>query len=658
MDTQTLELLGHQSCDLLQGLKQLLDDGMLTDVTLRVQTWRFACHRVVLAASSPYFRAMFSHDLEESKQDVITLQDIDPMALGMIILYMYTSKLYISEDNVQDLLVTANILGISRVYSACVQFMLSHITVNNCCGVFQFGNWLNIEELIKKAKECICDGYPEVCKGAEFLNLPLSCLIDILSDDSLNVEEEETVYESLMTWVRHDLTTRGHHLGDLLKHVRLAIIPQEYFEKVIAKEKLVIESDLGQELILKVKEHHKKVEKEKQRLELEETDDVCDNDSVAVFQGSVIPGHDSQNEDVVLWNILPFAEQTAANNSLVEMNTSVSSNSPTELNTSVRFGMYVEDLLSFIDGRNPPTFFNPVQHKFYLGHRSEDGEVTKRKCHNNAAICTPDNEVYVAGGVNVRLGGSRREQTNCEADFHVYNPQQGAWVERKRMTTARCMFSMGYAGGKIYAVGGRAHFTYAKCTCTVEAYNIQEDSWDYVIPMPCKLCSHAVVSARDRIFVLGGTDEKDQVHDSNLTYDPESDIWSELAPMGTARCEFGAAVIGEEIYVVGGISPQGLLCSAEVYDIRRDRWRYLPDFPQDRKSIKLAVLGGQLYACGGQVIVHRPQGTWSLRNAHDLWRYNRRNERWESVVDSIPFSTTSVCVTSKVSIKHLHTKEE
>ncbi|KAI8493405.1 regulation of lateral pseudopodium assembly [Branchiostoma belcheri] len=511
MDTRTLELLQHQSCDLLEGLKQLLDDGILTDVTLRVQTWRFACHRVVLAASSPYFRAMFAHDLEESRQKVITLQDIDPMALGTIILYMYTSKLYITEDNVQDLLVTANILGISRVYGACVQFMLSHITVNNCCGVFQFGSWLNIEDLIKKAKECISDGYPEVCKGAEFVNLPLSCLIDILSDDSLNVEEEETVYESVMAWVRHDLATRGHHLGDLLKHVRLAIIPTEYFEKVIAKDEMVLETDLGQQLVLKVKEHHKK-------------------------------------------------------------------------------------------------------HKFYLGRCEEGGEMTRRKCHNNAAICTPDNEVFVAGGVNVRAGGSRREQTHCESDFHVYNPQEGVWMERKRMSTARCMFSMGCAGGKIYAVGGRAHFTYAKCTSTV--------------------------------------------HASTLTYDPEREVWRELAPMGTARCEFGAAVIGEEIYVVGGISPQGLLCSAEVYDIRRDRWRYLPDFPQDRKSVKLAVLGGQLYACGGQVIVHRPQGTWSLRNAHDLWRYDRGNQQWESVVDSIPFSTTSVCVTSKASIKYLHTKEE
>ncbi|XP_019624635.1 PREDICTED: kelch-like protein 40 [Branchiostoma belcheri] len=648
MDTRTLELLQHQSCDLLEGLKQLLDDGILTDVTLRVQTWRFACHRVVLAASSPYFRAMFAHDLEESRQKVITLQDIDPMALGTIILYMYTSKLYITEDNVQDLLVTANILGISRVYSACVQFMLSHITVNNCCGVFQFGSWLNIEDLIKKAKECISDGYPEVCKGAEFVNLPLSCLIDILSDDSLNVEEEETVYESVMAWVRHDPATRGHHLGNLLKDVRLAIIPTEYFEKVIAKDKLVLETDLGQQLILKVKEHHKKVEEKKQRLELEHTDtDVCENDNI---EGADISGTDQDppNEDLTLWNMLPFAEHTytATNNIHIE------------LNTAVRFGMYVEELLCFIDGRNPPTYFNPVQHKFYLGRCDEGGEMTRRKCHNNAAICTPDNEVFVAGGVNVRPGGSRREQTHCESDFHVYNPQEGAWMERKRMSTARCMFSMGCAGGKIYAVGGRAHFTYAKCTSTVEAYSIQNDSWEYVIPMPCRLCSHAVVSARDRIYVLGGTDEKDQVHASTLTYDPEREVWRELAPMGTARCEFGAAVIGEEIYVVGGISPQGLLCSVEVYDIRRDRWRYLPDFPQDRKSVKLAVLGGQLYACGGQVIVHRPQGTWSLRNAHDLWRYDRGNQQWESVVDSIPFSTTSVCVTSKVSIKYLHTKEE
>lgn len=52
----------------LKGLGQLQKEGQFCDVTLLVDGKKFPVHRNVLAAFSPYFKAMFTNTLAESKQ--------------------------------------------------------------------------------------------------------------------------------------------------------------------------------------------------------------------------------------------------------------------------------------------------------------------------------------------------------------------------------------------------------------------------------------------------------------------------------------------------------------------------------------------------------------------------------------------------------------
>eukprot|EP00058_Branchiostoma_floridae_P025654 XP_002611144.1 hypothetical protein BRAFLDRAFT_88457 [Branchiostoma floridae] len=47
--------------------------GVLQDVVLEVEGRRFPCHRLVLSAASPYFRAMFTSDMAESRQMTVVL---------------------------------------------------------------------------------------------------------------------------------------------------------------------------------------------------------------------------------------------------------------------------------------------------------------------------------------------------------------------------------------------------------------------------------------------------------------------------------------------------------------------------------------------------------------------------------------------------------
>ena len=58
-------------------------------------------HRAALAACSHYFYSMFTSELTESRQDRVTLCQVDGPTLILLVDFMYTSEIRVVEDNVQ-----------------------------------------------------------------------------------------------------------------------------------------------------------------------------------------------------------------------------------------------------------------------------------------------------------------------------------------------------------------------------------------------------------------------------------------------------------------------------------------------------------------------------------------------------------------------------
>ncbi|KAF7690665.1 hypothetical protein HF521_012469 [Silurus meridionalis] len=57
--------------------------------------------------------------------------------------------------------------------------------------------------------------------SGSLLELSAEHLANILEKDTLNIEQEKTAFEVLISWIQHDPDTRMQHLVDLLKKADL-----------------------------------------------------------------------------------------------------------------------------------------------------------------------------------------------------------------------------------------------------------------------------------------------------------------------------------------------------------------------------------------------------------------------------------------------------
>ncbi len=88
-------------CDESKCLYFVARQNVLCDVQLEAEGVEIPAHRVVLAACSSYFNAMFTGELSESRAHKILLQEVDGKALGLLIDFVYTSEIQVTEENVQ-----------------------------------------------------------------------------------------------------------------------------------------------------------------------------------------------------------------------------------------------------------------------------------------------------------------------------------------------------------------------------------------------------------------------------------------------------------------------------------------------------------------------------------------------------------------------------
>ncbi|XP_071942041.1 kelch-like protein 18 isoform X1 [Antedon mediterranea] len=547
-------------------MEEIRRQGKLCDVTLKVGNEQFTAHRIVLAAAVPYFHAMFTTDMVESKQDEIMIQGIEPSALEDLVNYAYNGRVELSRSNVQAILVGANFLQLQAVKEACCDFLKERLHPNNCLGIKRFADTMVCSNLFNAASSYIQKRFTDVYRSEEFLSLTQEEVQEILTSDELNVTGEEQVFDALIHWVRYSLEERRLLMPHLLATVRLPLIRPQVLTDKISTEDLVKSCHRCRDLVDEAKDYHLMPER-RTLLQGPRTKPRCCNDIAGVIYAV---GGLTKADPFLTGESLRTVEFFEPISNTWHLGKSMSTPRSRVGVTVLSGQMYA------VGGYDGSVRLDTVE--VFDSLSGEWWDVSKMNSRRSAlGVASLDGRVYACGGYD---GISSLSSVEC------YDPKLNRWQIVSDMSKSRSAAGVTVLNGELYAVGGHDGLSIFS---SVECYNHFTGRWTLVAPMQTKRCRLGVVAFKGKLYVCGGYDGS-RFLDSVEVYDPVSNTWEYVASMQSRRSRVALVSNGGRLYAVGGYDGLSNLSTMETYDPVTNVWEYVAPMTVHEGGVGVAVI--------------------------------------------------------------------
>ncbi|KAK3089663.1 hypothetical protein FSP39_005461 [Pinctada imbricata] len=536
--------------ELLRNLNSLRHSNMFTDATLYIQHEELYCHRNILAASSPYFRAMFTHNLREGTKSEVQFEDVSPWTLKRIIDYVYTGKLEITIDNAQELLAAGSRFEYPAIVNSCCDFLEKHLHPSNCLGIEYFTQMYACDKLMEKAHKYALENFSGVVECEEFLEMSIDRLLQYLASDWIDVRTEETVYDAVMQWIDYDMDKRKDNLFDLLSQVRLPIIQMNNL-KVMAKHPLIRNYEDCLQLVMEAQEQHESIHDQygRRRRSMQNSQVHPRPSTVAKEKLVVVGGYHCKNVEMYdpvkeKWFDLPEFPKIIIHNSV-----SVVANS-----IIVTGGILENSII-------------PDVWKFDSVKRTWQSICSMLKPRARHASGILNDRLFVIGGITY---DSHNSVVDIEA-IESYDFVTNTWSVVGHSPFPRQSSRVFSHGDALVEVGGMQGGAVVN---TIDSYLLSDNGHmkstgeQFILPEPIQNAQIIVING---IFYIIWEDTKKMI-----ALNPQKRTFQQLSDMHFVHKQSGATVLGEKLYITGGLVDSRASSTVECYDPVTDTWTVEP----------------------------------------------------------------------------------
>ena len=439
-----------------EEMVELWRESRYCDVNLNVKDMSgdetVSAHKVVLAASIPYFKAMFACDMQEAKEKTVTLHGMSPAAVRSLVEFAYTGRVLVTPETAQDLLMTANVFTLPGVVQFCSRYLATHVTAENCLGIREFARQQDNDSLKQVANDFAMKNFTSVSKLEEFLGLSLEEVTEFVKSNDIKVDCEEDVYRAVTSWIREDLEDRARFAKDLYNFVRFPIMPEKYLDTEVTRNPLM-QSQACQKFLKDAYQYHKdpgvvifsNPKKTQPRSSVQ---------GVICVVGGVDDSGDSLS-DVMVYN--PHNKQWKTG--------------PKMMHHRSRLGVaMLNGELYAIGGFDLGSTLSSCEK--YIPRENRWQQISSLLSpRKSCAVVVLQNRLFAIGG----FSGSVFLKT-----VEIYNPDTDEWSPGPPMNEARSELTAVYLGQRIYAMGGCNSQGTLR---SVEVFDVMNRRWSAVSQM-------------------------------------------------------------------------------------------------------------------------------------------------------------------------------
>nr|XP_039254565.1 uncharacterized protein LOC120331541 isoform X4 [Styela clava] len=231
----------------MTSLDSLREQNILCDFDVKVGDKSFCAHRCVLAASSGYFKAMFTSKMKESRDGFINMKDVDQNGISQCIEFMYKGVGNLKMEYVQQILQASNLLQMVGLTNFCFHYLKTHLSLTNCLSVINLAQAYDRLDIKEQAEQVLITNFETVISSEMFPFIIKPDLLRYIKTPSMNYQ---TSWQAMITWARAKDEDAERCFADLVPVINIQTYPFKFLLETVLEEPLVKSNGIAKNSVI------------------------------------------------------------------------------------------------------------------------------------------------------------------------------------------------------------------------------------------------------------------------------------------------------------------------------------------------------------------------------------------------------------------------